>query len=258
MVFQAFPVFRCKIQVINEIVVTGLFPAKWIGADAAFGSDIDFLNALPKEMYYFAGIKSDTKVFTKKPKLGLPPYKGRGRRPSKIRVLSGQPKERSVSAIVKSGRIAWKPVIVAEGAKGPIVAKVARIRVFLSRDGLPVGDQQWLVLRKNTDGQIKYAISNAPKDLPFKELIKASTMRWPIEQCFQEGKDQVGMDYYEHRSWPAWHRHMTYVFLALHFLLRLRLLFKKNSVVDTVVGSQIVINSTSPKVVELGGYDGNR
>ena len=114
MVFQAFPVFRCKIQVINEIVVTGLFPARWIGADAAFGSDIDFLNALPKEMYYFAGIKSDTKVFTKKPKLGLPPYKGRGRRPSKIRVLSGQPKERSVSAIVKSGRIAWKPVIVAE------------------------------------------------------------------------------------------------------------------------------------------------
>ncbi len=249
---------QIALKLINEIVVTGLFPAKWIGADAAFGSDIDFLNALPKEMYYFAGIKSDTKVFTKKPKLGLPPYKGRGRRPSKIRVLSGQPKERSVSAIVKSGRIAWKPVIVAEGAKGPIVAKVARIRVFLSRDGLPVGDQQWLVLRKNTDGQIKYAISNAPKDLPFKELIKASTMRWPIEQCFQEGKDQVGMDYYEHRSWPAWHRHMTYVFLALHFLLRLRLLFKKNSVVDTVVGSQIVINSTSPKVVELGGYDGNR
>lgn len=226
-------VFETKQQIalklINEVVATGLFPAKWIGVDAAFGSDIEFLNALPKELYYFAGIKSDTKVFTKKPKLGLPAYKGQGRRPSKIRVLSGQPKERSVSEIAKSGRVAWKPVIVAEGSKGPIVAKVARIRVYLSRDGLPVGDQQWLFLRKNTDGQIKYAISNAPKDLPFAELIKASTMRWPIEQCFQEGKDQVGMDYYEHRSWPAWHRHMTYVFLALHFLLQLRLLLKKKA-----------------------------
>jgi len=237
---------QIALKLINEVVATGLFPAKWIGADVAFGSDIEFLNALPKELNYFAGIKSDTKVFTKKPKLGLPPYKGRGRRPNKIIVLPGQPKERNVSEIAKSKRVAWKPIIIAEGAKGPIVAKVARIRIYLSRDGLPAGNQQWLFLRKNTDGQIKYAISDAPKDIPFKELIKASTMRWPIEQCFQEGKGQVGMDYYEHRSWPAWHRHMTYVFLALHFLLRLRLLFKKNSVADTSFGSKIVISSTSP------------
>jgi SRSO17 transposase len=254
-------VFETKQQValrlINEVVASGLFPAKWIGADAAFGSDIDFLNALPKDLYYFAGIRSDTKVFTKKPKLGLPPYKGRGRRPSKITVLSGQPKERSISEIAKSGRVTWKPVIVAEGAKGPIVAKVARIRVYLSRDGLPVGDLQWLFLRKNADGQIKYAISDAPKEIPFAELIKASTMRWPIEQCFQEGKDQVGMDYYEHRSWPAWHRHMTYVFLALHFLLRLRLIFKKNSAADSTIGSQIAIGSASPQITELRGNNGH-
>jgi SRSO17 transposase len=255
-------VFKTKQQIalalINEVVATDLFPAKWIGVDAAFGSDIDFLNALPKELYYFAAIRSDAQVFTKKPKLGLPAYKGRGRRPSKIRILAGQPKARSVSMIAKSGRIAWKPVIVAEGAKGPIVAKVGRIRVYLSRDGLPVGDPQWLFLRKNTDGQIKYAISNAPKEIPFAELIKASTMRWPIEQCFQEGKDQVGMDYYEHRSWPAWHRHMTYVFLALHFLLRLRLLFKKNSAADTALGSQVAISSASPQIAQLGGGDGDR
>jgi SRSO17 transposase len=248
---------QIALKLIHDVVSTGLFPAKWIGADIAFGSDIDFLNSLPKELYYFAGIKSDTRVFTKKPKIGLPPYKGRGRRPSKMIVLPGQPKERNVSEIAKSERVTWKPVIVAEGAKGPIVAKVARIRVYLSRDGLPVGDQQWLFLRKNTDGQIKYAICNAPKDLPFQELITASTMRWPIEQCFQEGKDQVGMDYYEHRSWPAWHRHMTYVFLALHFLLRLRLLFKKNSVVDAVTGSQSVINSSSPQIADRRGNDGN-
>jgi hypothetical protein len=37
------------------------------------------------------------------------------------------------------------------------------------------------------------------------------------------------MDHYEHRSWPAWHRHMIYVFLGLHFMLRLRIQFKKNS-----------------------------
>jgi len=48
----------------------------------------------------------------------------------------------------------------------------------------------------------------------------------------QDGKSQVGMDHYEHRSWPVWHRHMIYVFLALQFLLRLRIRFKKNTCPD--------------------------
>jgi SRSO17 transposase len=254
-------VFETKQQIalrlIHEIAATDRFPAKWIGADAAFGSDIEFLNALPKELYYFAAIKSDTQAFIKKPKLGLAPYKGRGRRPSKVRILSGQPKPRSVSEIAKSGWLSFKPVAVAEGAKGPIIAKVARIRVYLSRDGLPASDQLWAFFRQNTDGEIKYAISNAPKEISLSEMVKASTMRWPIEQCFQEGKGLVGMDCYEHRSWPAWHRHMTYVFLALHFMLRMRLRFKKNSIVDGSLGSQATINSTSTPISECAGGNGD-
>ena len=254
-------VFKTKqqiaVELIEQVMATGDFPTRWLGCDATFGTDIDFLNALPSDLYYFANIRCDTLVFTKKPRIGLPPYKGRGRRPSKLKVLAGQPKVKSVSDIAASKRLCWKSVIVAEGAKGPIVAKVARIQVYLARDGLPVGDRQWLFLRKNTDGQIKYAISNAPKQIPFSQLIKASTMRWPIEQCFQEGKGQLGMDYYEHRSWPAWHRHMIYVFLALHFLLRMRLKFKKNSFADATASSPIARRSTSPQVTQLEGHDGN-
>jgi len=51
--------------------------------------------------------------------------------------------------------------------------------------------------------------------------------RWPIEQCFEDGKKHLGMDHYENRSWTGWHRHMLYVMLAMLFLLRLRLRFKK-------------------------------
>ena len=52
-------------------------------------------------------------------------------------------------------------------------------------------------------------------------------MRWSLEQCFQEAKSELGMDHYEHRCWPGWHRHMLYVFLAQLFLLKLRLKYKK-------------------------------
>ena len=73
-------------------------------------------------------------------------------------------------------------------------------------------------------------------------------MRWPIEQCFEEGKDQLGMDQYEHRSWPAWHRHMIYIFLAIHFLLRLRLRFKKNSGFDLTPSKEIGGGDIAPSL----------
>ena len=82
-------------------------------------------------------------------------------------------------------------------------------------------------------------------------------MRWPIEQCFEEGKGQLGMDSYEHRSWPAWHRHMAYVFLSLHFMLRMRLHFKKNSSTDASFGQKITVGAASSQIFELGGDDGN-
>ncbi len=224
-------VFQTKLQIaidlINKTVESNLFPAKWLGCDATFGSDLSFLQSLPESLYYFASIRSDTYVFLEKPKVGLPPYKGRGPYPKILRVLPGEPQVQTVAQIARSEKLCWKSVVLAEGSKGPIIAKVACIRVYLSRDGLPEEQPLWLFIRRNSDGQLKYALSNAPEDIPFSELCKASTMRWPIEQCFKEGKDQIGMDHYEHRSWPAWHRHMIYVFLALHFLLRLRIRFKK-------------------------------
>ncbi len=254
-------VFKTKqniaLDLIHEIDQTGLFPSKWIGADAAFGDDIEFLNAIPKDRLYFAAIKSNTLVFIEKPRLGVPEYKGRGRRPTKIGILPGQPKARSVSEIAKGNLLSWKPVVLAEGAKGPIIAKVARIRAYLSRDGLPVGQPQWLFFRKNIDGKIKYAVSNAPEEMSLPELINASIMRWPIEQCFEEGKGQVGMDSYEHRSWPAWHRHMAYVFLALHFMLRVRLRFKKNSSADVAIGQKITLDTSASQIAELGGNHGD-
>jgi SRSO17 transposase len=235
-------VFQTKLQIaldlINEVVESNLFPAKWLGCDATFGSDLNFLQSLPQSLYYFASIRSDTYVFLQKPKVGLPPYKGRGPYPKKIRVLPDQPQAYRVAQIAQSDQLCWEPVVLAEGSKGPITAEVARIRVYLSRDGLAEEQPLWLFIRRNSDGQLKYALSNAPENIPFSELCKASIMRWPIEQCFKEGKDQIGMDHYEHRSWPAWHRHMIYVFLALHFLLRLRIRLKKSPMSDVATSKK--------------------
>lgn len=172
-------VFQTKPQIagdlIDKIDKTNLFPAKWVGCDATFGSDWEFLEALPKGKYYFAGIRSNVQVFLHKPIVGLPPYQGHGRRPCKPRIMKGE--VFTVGNIAKSKRCVWSKAVLAEGAKGPILADVACLSVYPSRNGLPQESSVWLFLRRTTDGQIKYAFSNAPEDTPLSELCKATTMR---------------------------------------------------------------------------------
>lgn len=222
--------FQTKNEIASDLVESAIktFPCRWVGCDASFGSDIDFLKSLPDSVFYFADIKSDSKVFLEKPEVGIPPYSGKGKRPTKSKVLS-EHKPISVSELKKSGCLKWKTVNLGEGSKGPLLAHVACLRVFPSRGGLPENDPVWLMIRKRTDGQTRYAFSNAPETISFEELCRASCLRWSIERCFQEGKMHLGMDHYEHRSWPAWHRHMLYVMLAQHFLFRLRQKLKKNA-----------------------------
>ena len=226
--------FQTKPQIAKALLArlaqTALFPATWLGCDAVFGADWAFLDAVPPGTSYFASIRSDTLVFLTRPRVGVPRYRGRGRKPTKARVTRGRAVP--VGTLAAWKHCPWTQVVLAEGAKGPIRAEVACLRVYPAQGGLPRAAPVWLFLRRTEDGQLKYAFSNASADTPLAELCRAATLRWPIEQCFQDGKSQVGMDHYEHRSWPAWHRHMLYVFLALHFLLRLRLRFKKNAGLD--------------------------
>ena len=227
-------------ELIKDVVASGRFPAKWLGCVATFGSDTRFLNSLPGNMSYFASIKSDTMVFVRKPKTGIPPYKGRGPRPKKVRVPPGEPSPINVDDLAGNGQLEWRKAVLAEGSKGPITAEAARLRVYRSKDGLPEENPVWLFARRDEDGRTRFALSNAQEDIAFDDLCEASTMRWPIEQCFREGKEQIGMGHYEHRSWPAWHRHMVFVFLGLHFLLRLRINLKKSLLPDGAQARMIV------------------
>jgi SRSO17 transposase len=207
--------FATKIQIALELLRRqmgrGILHAQWVGCDSFFGVDSAFrdeLAAMGKT--YLAAIKPKSKVWI-------------GMRGLTVAELARE----------SSGR--WHRVVLAEGAKGPIVAEVARMRVCDNRDEKP-GVKQWLILRRLEDGQLKYYLSNASARVAESTLWGALVRRWPIEQCFEDGKKHLGMDHYENRTWMGWHRHMLYVMLAMLFLLRLRLRFKKNSDTDPAPG----------------------
>jgi SRSO17 transposase len=58
----------------------------------------------------------------------------------------------------------------------------------------------------------------APIGTSLEEMVEAFGARWTVEQCFEEGKGEVGLDEYEVRSWQGWYRHVTLSMLALAFL----------------------------------------
>lgn len=249
--------FRTKPEIAQQLIhrASETFDACWIGCDAAFGSDDAFLRALPEGLYYFADVKGTEKVFPEKPEGGVPAYGGKGRPPSKKRVLAGEPCK--VAEIAQREDLPWQTVKLGEGAKGPLFNRVACLRVDRCRETFPQEEPVWLFIRQQVDGPVRFALSNAPADTSLQELGRASTLRWPIEQCFAEGKSHLGMAAYEHRSWPAWHRHMIYVLLAQQFLFRVRKHLKKNAKLEPPGGAIPPADRTASPLTEPRECAGN-
>jgi len=214
--------FKTKLEIaldlLHRVEQNGSFKGRWVGMDSTFGTDSSFRDAVGAKYYYLAGIRSDHLLWTEQPEFSYPPYKGRGPHPKKMKP-SVEPL--TVAKIAEGSSLRWETVNLGEGAKGPIFARFTRLRVVEHKGGLP-GKELWLLLRMNTDGEIKYFLSNAPENMPFENMVRVSKMRWTIEQLFQEGKSYLGLDKYEMRSYPGWHRHMALVNVTMHFLLTVR------------------------------------
>jgi SRSO17 transposase len=228
-------IFRDKLNIaydmIRKKIKSSLFEVRWVGVDSTFGISNDFRKKITDlGVYCFADVKKNTLVFPQLTKTEIPPYKGRGRKPHKEQVCQGEPEAQYVETIINTSKPdEWLTVKISKGANGPIYADVFLKRVYISEGNLP-GDEVWLFARREiNDKKIRYSLVIAPADIDKNEIIQASALRWPIEQCFQIGKEYLGMDQYENRSFIAWHRHMTYVFAAFVFLLILQKSLKKNS-----------------------------
>ena len=218
-------------EMLNKAFNAGLNP-EWVGMDAAFGCDHKLLDALnlPEGVYYFAATNAKERVYLERPIVEPPPKNSRGR-PRKHPLVHGDPT--CVLAVAQDDSCSWETVTLAEGSKGPITADVKRIRCTACRASdrnrtmtIP-GADIWLYIRRHSDGELKYYVSNAPVDTPTSALDRATTLRWPIEQCFQECKGFLGMADYECRTLTGWNRHMLFVMIAQLFLRLLQLELKK-------------------------------
>jgi SRSO17 transposase len=180
---------------IQAVHQAGRLRCRWVACDEAFGRDTTLLdNIAGLQLWYDAEVPHDTRVWQERPATSVPAWPGRGRKPTRAQVVSSAAAPQSValigSAMADSAR---SQQVIKEGSKGPIVADFATLRVLAVRDGLP-GPEGWLILRRHgLTGELKTYLSNAPVDIPQVTLVWMSGMRWPIETCFEDGKQLLGM-----------------------------------------------------------------
>ena len=120
----------------------------------------------------------------------------------------------------------WKKFHIKDGEKGPVIWQVKHARFYRKHGqrGLPGPVHTLIVARNILDpSEVKYFLSNRVVGSPsvtLQWLLWMAFSRSPIERCFELGKDKLGMDHFEVRSWDAIHRHFYISQLSQLFCAR--------------------------------------
>jgi SRSO17 transposase len=170
-----------------------------------------------------ADVPADTEVYLIKPVVGVPPREEpqRGRPYSKPRVLSAE-KPVEVRELAARPDTVWTRVTVRKTERGELKDQFSARRVWTTHQGEePV--EQWLVMRRDSEGKLHYGLSNASADTPLERLAWGKCQRHFIECCHQEAKSEAGWDELRAQKYPAWEHHLALTILASWFMAQTRL-----------------------------------
>jgi SRSO17 transposase len=214
-------------RLMRQASVLGVVDFDWITADEEYGRTGEFLDELETlEQRYVVEVPVTTTVWTEDPSGCVPPYRGRGRVPTRPSRASVRSVAEVVSALPAE---CWQTLHIRPGACGPLVFEFAAVRVWAVRHG-EAGPPIWLLVRRSLEPEpeIKYYVSNADAATPLGVLAQVACTRHEVEDYFEDAMSYLGMAQYETRSWVGWHHHMSLMAMAHLFItLTCRVLKKK-------------------------------
>jgi len=191
-------------------------PHRWVLGDDEFGRVQAFRKALrQRKEAYVLDVPRSTNVRDLQAR--RPP-----RRPgskSRRRVVPFRPAEQWAA---RQPACRWREIQIKDGQKGPIRVQAILTPVQTREDGR-LGPEEWLlVLRAAPDDggpvKVSYHLAWSAQEPTLEEVVGAHGHRHQMEQMFEHGKGEAGLDHYEVRSYVGWHHHMTLSLLALWFL----------------------------------------
>jgi SRSO17 transposase len=211
---------QIALELLDQVRAEGL-PGRIVITDSGYGVSEDFRAGLAERgLLYVAGVTAEMVVFTEAPAWVAPRTDTGGRPRSRYRLAEGSP--RPVSLKELAARTPLRKVTWREGTKGKLSGRFAWLRVWPAQ-GWQTGDCAgaepiWLLIEEQADGKIKYAFSNLPADTSRVRAVRLWKSRWPVEQGYQQMKEELGLDHFEGRSWRGFHHHACLVMLAYGFL----------------------------------------
>jgi SRSO17 transposase len=107
----------------------------------------------------------------------------------------------------------WRTISWRTGTKGKLKSRFAAVRVRVA-NGAPQrirdkgqqhlpGDEVRLVGEHRMSGEKKYYLANLPAGTDLYTLAATIKARWVCEQAHQQLKEELGLDYFEGRSWEV-------------------------------------------------------
>lgn len=227
-------VYRPKWQIALELYdrarQNGL-AFEWLTVDEGYGGKPLFLQDLDgRKQRFVAEVPVTFSCWMRAPGVTERPYRQGGRgRPRKVpRLTADSPSPSAACDLLRhSPELRDQPWIryhVKDGGKGPLVWEAKGTRVTMKDDdGLP-GPRLHLIVARNAldHDELKFFVSNAPLQTPVETLLLVAFSRWRVERCFQDQKQEIGLDQWEGRHYRGLKRHLILSCVSYLFLARVR------------------------------------
>lgn len=226
-------------QMIERVNDEGL-PFEMVCCDTLYGRSYWLRRKLSVAgLVYSADVPANTKVYLEEPVIGAPANK-KGRRATKPRVLSKeQPIE--VRQIATRSETKWTRIEVRGTERGYLNDEFSARRVWTTQGG----DEpacEWLVMRRDAEGKIHYALSNERADAPLERLAWGKCQRAFIECANRDAKSEIGWDELRAQKFPAWEHELALVCLATWFMAQTKLDWRERSPRDPELGSEFGVD----------------
>ena len=231
--------FRTKPEIaldqIRRCLDNGIRVAAWT-FDEFYGRDGGCLSGLDSlGQTYVAEVPSNFTGWVRSPRVLLRPTAWELKQPGKRRgfprlaVTAALPSEvrhlATKSSVFRNQK--WQPFHIKDSQKGPIVWEVKHADFYRKHAGGLPGPTHTLILARNAldHDEVKYFVANTAAGSEIDKLswlLHVAFSRFPIEHCFRQAKDELGMDHFEVRGWRSIHRHMYVTQLSHLFCSRMR------------------------------------
>jgi SRSO17 transposase len=202
---------------------------EWLTFDEGYGAKTPFLRALDaREQRYVGEVPVNLTGWLDMPKVTSRRTQKTGRPCNVPRLTKNSPRPRRIDLLLNEHPVLanqpWQPYRVKDGDKGPMVWEVKHARLIRpDSKGLPAETLHLLVARNVlAQDEVKFFFSNAPENTTVGQMLLIAFSRWRVERCFQDQKQDIGLDAWEGRRYIGLKRHLILSSVSYLFLARVR------------------------------------